>query len=107
MPRQTTNSKGIKLVSEVLVVVFFASAVLQFNDEDLAIWGTFYSFHAVLAASSIFRFGSQAFGIAMGVWSVVMVGLSLANWGDVTAMEELAGAALGLVSAGYHASLSA
>lgn len=107
-PQNTSNkSRAIKLVSEVLVICFFASAVLQFNDEDLAIWGTFYTFHAVLAASYIFQFGNYMFSIAMGIWSGFMVGLSLTNdWGEVTTMEELAGAVLGLVSVAYHASLS-
>jgi hypothetical protein len=98
-----------RYVSISLAIIFLASAVLQFNDDglDLAIWGSFYSTQGMLALGVVFDqcgYPASAFAMAsmcMVVWSVIMIGMSLWAW-DI---EEFAGAVLGLVSAGYHATI--
>jgi hypothetical protein len=98
-----------RFVSISLAIIFFASAVLQFNDEglDLAIWGSFYSTQGMLALGVVFDqcgYPASAFSMAsmcMVVWSVIMIGSSVWVW-DI---EEFAGAVLGLVSAAYHATI--
>lgn len=103
-----------------LAVVFLASAVLQFNDDslDLAIWGSFYSTQGMLALGVVFNqcgYPASAFtmaSLAMMLWSIIMLGLSIFKYAGASnaeeeflAKEELAGAVLGFVSAGFHAAI--
>jgi hypothetical protein len=121
-------------VGMVLLVIFVASLVWQFNDSGAAVsWALFYFLHALLAGIGIVRhFGCRAAlppKILLGVtavsamWSIVLMGISGANLANTasggqdaggdnpnaTAREEqayeLGGAFLGLASAVFHATL--
>jgi hypothetical protein len=121
--------RGFFLVfSFSFVCLFTVSAVIQINDEDSLGWLLFYAFHATLAALCVIQnllcFPQKlvlGLAAAMMNWSIVLViifALRLHNTehggpdegGDDpnrNAREEIevevAGAALGLISALYHA----
>mmetsp|Transcript_29709 Transcript_29709/g.69709 ORF Transcript_29709/g.69709 Transcript_29709/m.69709 type:complete len:138 (-) Transcript_29709:110-523(-) len=115
-----TTDRLSLVVAEILTLLFFASAILQLNDDDLIIWGAFYLCHTALAGSVIFRRkcpggGHTLLGAAIGmtVWSVAMGLISLVRiaFGDAekysadVAREELMGAVLGTFAAGYFTTL--
>mmetsp|Transcript_26175 Transcript_26175/g.53612 ORF Transcript_26175/g.53612 Transcript_26175/m.53612 type:complete len:137 (-) Transcript_26175:1-411(-) len=119
-----TTDRITLIVSEVLLVLFFTSAWLQLNDEDVIIWGGFYVAHAALAGCVLVRRklpgGGRALvqsALAMAVLSVLMIAVSTFKLytahgeGDrksrkEAASEELMGSVLGLFAAGYFAALT-
>eukprot|EP00563_Minutocellus_polymorphus_P017139 CAMPEP_0197719924 /NCGR_PEP_ID=MMETSP1434-20131217/3474_1 /TAXON_ID=265543 /ORGANISM="Minutocellus polymorphus, Strain CCMP3303" /LENGTH=136 /DNA_ID=CAMNT_0043304713 /DNA_START=405 /DNA_END=815 /DNA_ORIENTATION=- len=115
-----TTDRLSLVIAEILTLLFFASAILQLNDDDFVIWGAFYLCHTVLAGSVIFRRkcpgGAHTLlsaAIGMTVWSVAMGLISIVRitFGDAEkynadmAREELMGAVLGTFAAGYFTTL--
>jgi hypothetical protein len=134
----TTRSRGLLLcslaVGMLLVVIFLASFVVQFNDSGaVATWALFYLLHALLAGVGIVRhWWCRVFlppkillGVtaALAIWSIVLMGISGASLADTasggqeaggdnpnaTSREEKAyefgGAFIGFASAVFHAIL--
>mmetsp|Transcript_17126 Transcript_17126/g.37369 ORF Transcript_17126/g.37369 Transcript_17126/m.37369 type:complete len:136 (+) Transcript_17126:317-724(+) len=115
-----TTDRLSLVVAEILTLLFFASAILQLNDDDFVIWGSFYVCHTVLAAAVIFRRrcpgGAQTIltaSIGMTFWSLAMAVISVLrmtftkaeNYSPDVAKEELMGSVLGICAAGYFTTL--
>ncbi len=53
---------GLRVASAVWALVFFASAVVQYNDPDPIQWMAVYGAAAVISAIAVFRPGRPAWG---------------------------------------------
>lgn len=115
-----TTDRLSLVIAEILTLLFFASAILQLNDEDFVIWGAFYLCHTLLAGSVIFRrrcpggahtllsaaIGMTVWSLAMGLISIVRITFGDAEKYDAEmAREELMGAVLGTFASGYFTTL--
>lgn len=137
-PTRCHNRRACCVVSSsaLSLAAFAYAAVVQYNDPDGAIWGTYYALLAGLSAAFlILHFrpppptyagcgGRCVLGLivacfVMVAWSIALIVKSIANLaafvpgydGDEEEREEyifeIAGASLGLLSAAYHCDAAA